>query len=178
MTWKPIAAFTLLLAAGCASFPRSVANRVVDRWSGPSAAAGAILLDQYGVPDDVTPNKLTWRGRGGWKRTVVFNRRPVYRTPADLAVMEQTVDYPLDLMQAVRLLAFSDNLVIDLARGELSSRGGHESINFLRLNLADEIARGVTTVPDAQAAYRRIIALSAAGKSSPYLEKLLFSKEG
>lgn len=178
MTWKPIAAFALLFAAGCGSFPRAVADKVVDRWSGPSAAAGQILLDQYGVPDDVTPNRLTWRGRGGWKRTVVWNRRPVYRSPADLAVMEQTVDYPLDLMQAVQLLAFSESLVIDLASGELTSRGGHESINFLRLNLADEIARGVTSVPEAQAAYRRVIALTAAGKTSPYTEKLLFSKSG
>jgi len=178
MSRIPIAALSLLLAAGCASVPRAVADRVVDRWSGPSAAAGKILLDQYGAPDDMTPNKLTWRGRGGWKRTVVWNRRPVYRSPADLAVMQQTVDYPLDLMQAVQLLAFSDDLVIDLARGELSSRGGHESINYLRLNLADEIARGVTSVPEAQASYRRVIALTAAGKTSPYTEKLLFSSDG
>lgn len=168
----------LTLAAGCASLPRQVADAVVNRWAGPSAEAGRLLLDEYGLPDDVTPNRLTWRRHGGWKRTVVWNRAAIYRSPADLAVMQQTVDYKLDLMQAVRLLAFSDDLVIDLQRGELSSRGGHESINFLRLNLADEIARGVKTVPEAQAAYTRVLALAAAGKSSPYTEKLLFGAKG
>lgn len=164
----------LLAAGGCASLPHDVATKVLDRWEGPSAAAGRALLERYGVPDDVTPNQLTWDRRGTWKRTVVWNQAPVYRAPADLAVMEQTVDYRLDLMQTVQLLAFSDGLVIDLAHGELSSRAGNEGINYLTLNLADEIVRGVKTVPQAQAAYTRVLALTAAGKTSPYTEKLLF----
>lgn len=170
-----IAACALLFASGCASLPHDAAEKTVTRWAGPSADAGHILLEQYGLPDDVTPNRLTWNRRGGWKRTVVWNQAEVYRSPADLAVMQQTVDYRLDQMQAVQLLAFSDDLVIDLAHGELSSRGGHESINYLRLNLADEIARGVKTVPEAQTAYTRILALTAAGKTSPYTERLLFA---
>lgn len=164
----------LLAGGGCASLPHDVASKVIDRWEGPSASAGRALLERYGVPDDVTPNQVTWDRRGAWKRTVVWNQAPVYRVPTDLAVMEQTVDYRLDLMQTVKLLAFSDGLVIDLAHGELSSRAGNEGINYLTLNLADEIVRGVKTVPQAQAAYTRTLALTAAGKSSPYVEKLLF----
>lgn len=172
---KALISALLLAAGGCASLPHEVATKVIDRWEGPSAEAGRALLQRYGVPDDVTPNQLVWDRRGVWKRTVVWNRAPVYRTPGDLAVMEQTVDYRLDLMQTVQLLAFSDGLVVDLAHGELSSRAGNEGINYLTLNLADEIVRGAKTVQQAQAAYTRIVSLTAAGKTSPYTQKLLFA---
>ena len=150
----------------------------MNRWAAPSAAAGRALLDEYGLPDDVTPNQLTWNHHGAWKRTVVWNRAPIYRSPADLSVVKQTVDYPLNLRQAAELLTFSDGLEIDLARGELSSRAGEEEINCLTLNLADEIARRIRTVPEARAMYARVVSLTAAGKSSPYTGGLLFATGG
>ena len=168
----------LVLAGGCASLPRDIARGVVKRWAAPSADIGQWLLDEYGLPDDVTLNRLTWDRRGPWKRTVVWNKTPIYRSTADLAVMQQTVDYRLSLKQAADLLAFNDGLEIDLARGELSSRARQEEINYLALNLADEIARGRKTVPQAQAAYARVVELTAAGKSSPYTGGLLFSPGG
>lgn len=163
-----------LLLAGCASLPRRVAEGVVDRWSGPSASAGRELLARYGLPDDATPNRLTWNRRGAWRRTTVWNRPTVYRSLADMAVIEQTVDYPLDSAKAADLLAFSDDLVVDLARGELSSRAARQELNCLTLNLADEIVRGVKTVPEARDARARIAALAAAGKTSDYTRGLRF----
>lgn len=165
---------TLIFAGACASLPDDVAHAVVNRWAPPSAAAGRQLLEEYGTPDDVTPSRLTWYHHGDWKRTVVRNREPVYRSPADVAVIEQTVDYPLTQAQAIKLLTFSDDLQIDLRRGELSSRSNREELNYLTLNLADEIARGDKSVAEAKTAFIRQLELSAAGKSSPYTGGLLF----
>ena len=165
---------TLIFVGACASLPDNIAQGVVNRWPAPSAAAGHRLMDEYGTPDDVTPNQLTWNNRGSWKRTVVWNSRPIYRSPADLAVMKQTVDYPLTQAQAGELLAFSDSLEIDLARGELSSRAGREEINYLTLNLADEIVRGQKTASEAQTAFVRELQLAASGKTTPYMTGLLF----
>lgn len=173
----PPAFATVLFVVACRSFgslPDTVAHRVVERWHRPSALAAGRLLDEYGLPDDVTPNRLTWNRKGVWKRTTVWNANPVYRTPADMAVVEQTVDYPLDASQAARLLAFSGALKIDLERGELSSRSDREEIDFLNLNLADEIVHGRKTVDEAKASYARLLSLSATGKSSPYTSGLLF----
>jgi hypothetical protein len=164
-----------IFAGACASLPDDIALKAVNRWEAPSAAAGRQLLDEYGLPDDVTPNQLTWDRHGAWKRTVVWNRVPIYRSPAEFAVMKQTVDYPLNLQQTSELLAFSGGLQIDLERGELSSSSMEEKLNYLTMNLADEIARGLKTVPEARAAYARVLALEAAGKSSPYTDGLLFS---
>jgi hypothetical protein len=172
-----VAAFASF-AAGCASFkriPDELAQIVTGRWAAPSAQAARALIDEYGLPDDITPGKLTWNDHGSWKRTVVFNRKPVYRSAADMDVIEQTVDYALTPAQAAEMLAFSDSLTIDLSKGELSSRSDRESANSLNLNLAVEVARGLKTVPEAKIARARIQELEASGKSSPYTTGLLFA---
>lgn len=157
-----------------AYLPDTVVRGVVHRWAEPSARVAHRLLDEYGLPDDVTPQRLVWNGRGSWKRTVVWNRAPVYRSLDDLNVVQQTVDYPLSPDLAARLLAFRGSLVVDLQRGELSSRAQREEVNYLTLNLADDIARERKTVEEAQASYRKILALEVSGKSSPYMSGLLF----
>ena len=166
----------LLAAASRASayFPDTVVRGVVHLWAEPSATAARKLLAEYKLPDDVTLNHITWYDRGYWKRTVVWNQKPVYRSLRDLYVMEQTIDYPLTTAQAAQLLAFRDCLTVDLANGELSSRSDREELNYLALNLADEIVRGSQTVAQARASYDRILSLAASGKVSPYLTGLLF----
>jgi hypothetical protein len=171
----------VLVVGGCASAPRHIAGAVVSRWSAESAAAGRRLLDEYGTPDDATWNRLTWDHRGGWKRTIVWNssgfwgRARIDSESGELAVIEQTVDYPLTFEQSVALQRFSGDLVVDAARGELSSRAGSEELDRLTLNLADEIARGAATVRQARETYVRVVETTAAGKSSPYTAGLLFA---
>jgi len=166
---------TMIFAAACASFPHDLAQSVVRRWAAPSAAAGMRLIDEYGTPDDVTPNRLTWNDRGEWKRTIVWNRKPVYSSAADLAVMKQTIAYPLTHDQADELLGFSATLEIDLDRGELSSRAGREELDYLNLNLADDIVRGKKTVAEARASFDRQIELASAGKIMADMRGLRFT---
>jgi len=178
---RPAVIGAALLFVACASAPRNVAEGVLDRWGAPSASAARAIIDEYGVPDDATLNRLTWNRRGPWKRTIVWNSSgfwggaPIYRAPEDFAVMQQTVAYRLSLAAAADLTAFNGGLVIDPARGELSSRAASEALDYLALNLADEVVRGVKTVPQARATYARVVELTAAGKSSPYTSGLLFS---
>ena len=164
----------LLLLASCANAPKKAAGVVTNRWSPPSADAARRLTELYGAPDDATPNKLTWVRKGPWLRTVVWNRPRVYRTPRDFDLIVQTVKYPVTREQASELVAYSPAMVVDVDRGELSTRGSREEVNYLNLNLADEILRGKKSVDEAQQVYRRILDLTAAGKSSPYVSKLLF----
>jgi hypothetical protein len=176
--WGLSAVCTLIFAGACATLPDDIAHGVVKRWASPSAAVASRLLEEYGTPDDVTPNRITWNRRGAWKRTVVWNRKPIYLAPVDLAVMKQTVDYRLTPEFAAELLAFSGSLEIDLEHGELSSRASREEINYLTLNLADEIVRGEKSVAQAQTAFVRQLRLAAAGKTTSYMTGLLFTKDG
>ncbi len=170
---RPALAAILMLSA-CSSLPHKVADGVVDGWNPPSAAAARRLLALYGLPDDVTRNRLTWNDKGAFKRIVVWNHPLRYRSPRDFDLIEETVAYPTTREQAAELVSFSPALTVDTGRGEISARGSREAANLLTLNLADEVLRGRKTSAEARTAYLRILDLTAAGKSSPYTESLFF----
>ena len=158
-----------------AYWPDTIARGVVKRWAAHSAMTGRVLLDKYGLPDDVTPFRMTWNNKWPWKRTIVSNQKQIYRSLDDFNVLEQTVAYTVSFDQAAELLAFRDGLVVDLENDELTSRADREEINFLTLNLADDILHGRATVAQARASYAEMLELEAAGKSSPYLTRLLWT---
>lgn len=164
----------LLLLAACSNAPKKVPGVVVDHWSAPSTDAARLLMDRYGSPDGAAPDKLTWYEKGPWRRTVVLNRPRVYRSPRDFDLIVQTVRYPVTREQAAELVAFSSALIVNVDLGEISAQASREEVNYLNLNLADEVVRGRKSVEEAQRAYLRILALSAAGKSSPYMSALRF----
>ncbi|UPT74732.1 MAG: hypothetical protein M0D55_03130 [Elusimicrobiota bacterium] len=166
------------MCGACADLPRKAAVEVADRWSPPSAAAAKRLIELYGPPDDAQLNRLTWNRKGPWLRTAVWNRPQVYRSPRDFDLVEQTVRYPVSREKAAELVAFSGALLVDVAKGEMSSRASREEVNFLNLNLADEVVRGRKTVDEARVAYKRILELTAAGKSSAYVGGLRFDGKG
>lgn len=164
----------LCLLSACSSLPRQVADRVVDGWYAPSAAAARRMLALHGPPDGVASDRFTWNDRGGWKRIVVWNRPLSYRSPRDFDLIEETVAYPTTREQAADLVSFSPALTVDVGRAEISARGPREAENLATLNLADEVARGLKTPAQARVAYLRILEYEAAGKTSPYAESLFF----
>lgn len=154
---------------------RDLAEAVIANWSDISALAARRLMEQYGVPDEVRSGRLVWNERGPWKRTVVRDRRWSYAPPEELGVVEQTVEYPLAAGRIADILAFDDHVTFNLASREMSSRADREEVNYLRLNLADDVANGRTSVEEARRDYAKILALEGEGKSSPYLLSLHFA---
>jgi hypothetical protein len=151
-----------------------VAASVVDNWPPISAQAARRLIEQYGVPDAVRGDRLTWRDNGPWKRTVVRDVTPPYVQAEDLGVVEQTVAYSMSSREAADLAAFDRRLDYDPGRGELSARSDREESNYLRLNLANDIVNRRMTPEQARDLYAQILRLEAAGKSSSYLQVLHF----
>lgn len=154
---------------------RDLAEAVIANWSAISALAARRLLEQYGAPDEVRSGRLVWSGRGPWKRTVVRDLRWPYARPEELGVVEQTVEYPLTAGQIAEVQAFDDHVTFSPASREMRSSADREEVNYLRLNLADDVANGRTSAEQARQDYRKILALEAAGKSSPYLLSLHFA---
>jgi hypothetical protein len=163
-----------LTAVQSAAYRQSMAEAVVGTWTGSSALAARRLIDQYGPPDEVFSDRLIWNDNAPWKRTIVWQETPLY-VPGDPTVIEQTVRYPMTPEEASLAVAFSKDLRADAAHSELSSRAAREELNILNLNLANEVITAGKAPVDAQAAYSRILALEASGKSSPYMAGLLFS---
>ena len=177
--------FGTLLAAGCLSSVRAaeepvdrglVAAVVIESWPAVSAAAARAVIARYGVPDEVAPDRLAWIENRPWRRTVVRRMAPLDADAEDRGVIEQAVDYRLTPRQASALKAFDPRLVYDRGARELGSRSEREAVNFLRLNLANDIVSGRMTPDQARALYAQVLRLEGAGKSSSYLQVLYFSR--
>lgn len=151
------------------------AEKLIDGWPSRSRSAARITMARYGMPDEVGEDAMVWRANGPWKRTTVHRRAWLrYAFGAEPDCVENTVAYEVPTRSLEDLSRFDGRVTADPARAELSSRAGNESVNYLILNLADEIVNGKRTVAEAKAFRARILRLADSGKSSPYLAGLLF----
>ena len=191
--WAAVACGLLLAAGACyervkTSTHADVAGAVLDRrelaeetishWSNDSALTAKRLIEEYGVPDEVHADRLVWINNAPWRRTVVRNERGIAATGVGSQdIVEQSVDYRLDPKHAADVAAFDDRVVFDPRSGQLSSRAGKEEYNYLRLNLADDIAHGRMRPEDARNSYDRLVTFEQAGKTSPYMLGLRFTPD-
>lgn len=126
-----------------------------------------LMMERYGAPDALGSATATWHKRGPWKRITIHGHE-------HLSYLEQAVGYhvPAEAVQA--LAEFDHGLRFDRERQELSATSNSEALNFLALNLADELCAAKRTAPQAREFYVQTARLAAAGKSSRYTETLLF----
>lgn len=153
-----------------------LAERVSAGWSETPRLAARLMIERYGPPDLVGSSRMIWHGNGPWKRTIVRDLPRPYARAADEdeGVIEQAVAYHMTPEKAAAVSPFSPRLTFDSARMEMSSRSDREEVNFLRLNLANEVLLGLLTVPEASEVYAKTLELEAAGRSSPYMRGLAF----
>jgi hypothetical protein len=184
------AAGALLAAGGClfsttsppiesagAALDRDVmAAEIVNQWWDLSARAARRLMDEYGVPDEVDPNSLAWNHGGPWRRTVVRNVAAPVEAGKDFGIIEQTVGYAMTPAQAAAVADFDARLAYDPKSLQLSARSDREELNFLRLNLADDVAHERLTPEQAREAYYKTQEFEAAGKTSPDLLALRLTR--
>ena len=155
---------------------RTIAERTTAGWQEKGRLAARALIEKYGAPDEVHSAHVVWHGRDPWKKIIVRDLPPPYagaRT-TELGVVEESVVYALRPDQARLLEAFGSTLSWDEKTGELTARSDSEPVNFLRVNLADEVVNGRLTVEQARDAYARLMALEESGKTTGYLAGFRF----
>jgi hypothetical protein len=153
--------------AGLWPSPEAQALAVTQHWPATPRLAARLMVEKYGPPQRMTPARLEWEARWPWKRISVDAARPS-------RPLEQVVDYYVPNSQLVALSRYPHGLIVYADRGELAARSDQEQLNRLTLNLANDIATGKRTPEQASRFYSTAVELSAAGKSSAYLERLLF----
>ena len=72
------------------------------------------------------------------------------------------------------IAAYDGSVIPERTKGEISARCDMEEMNYLALNLADEIGRGERSVEEARRMYAETASAFALGRSSPYVEGLRF----
>lgn len=145
-------------------------------WPTYSFHLARLMIDKYGQPAEATDRSLVWLDNGPWKKTVVYRvppeERPLGRNKGRL---EQSVAYRVPKGRLDALARFDKDIEADAKAGRLTARSDDESLNFLDLNLADEVLQGRRTAREAYDFRREVTRLRDAGKTSPYLTGLMFA---
>lgn len=157
-----------------ASARAALAEGIIARWSQKSRVTGALMLDKYGPPDALAADGLGWENKGRWKKIVVRDRASLDGEDGGSGVLEQTVEYRVPEAKRGEIEAFSGEVRVSRDGTSVSARSDDEAINYLALNLADGIGRGIIDAPRARGFYRRAVELSRSGKTSPLMAGLLF----
>jgi len=152
---------------------------VVQKWPEGARATAREMISKYGQPNRFSEGALVWIDNGPWQKTVVYrNAWPHFLGRRDKDYLEQTIAYRVPTDKIEDLKRFDRRLEINESRGQLSSRSESEAMNFLALNLADEIVTEKRGVDDARDFMAKTESLAASGKSSAYTKGFLFPNRG
>jgi hypothetical protein len=151
----------------------STPESLILAWPTFSYRLARLMISKYGQPAEARDYRLVWRGGGPWKRTVVYRTPPAGRTfRRNKGRLEQSVAYKVPADKVAALARFDKD--IEAGEDGLVVRSDSESENFLAMNLADEVIKGTRTPEDAASFRSNLSRLRASGKSSAYLDGLMF----
>ena len=148
---------------------------VIERWPGRPRSEARVLIAKYGEPANFDDDNLIWYKNGPWQKTVVYRKAPqgVMGFHAK-DILEQTIAYRVPDDKIAELKRFDGRIRFDKANGQLSSVSESENLNYLALNLVDEIVTDKRNADEARDFYRKTTKLTESGKTSAYLDGFLF----
>jgi hypothetical protein len=156
--------------------PSTVVEAVIRDWPKEPQDSARRLMKEYGAPDEFSPSRLIWnRTKDGWKRTELSCEEVPHDFPAHHTdFLEQFIDYKVPVERFTDLARFDGSVIAERTKGELSARCGGTSMNFVAINLAHDIVRGVLTVGEAREAYTRLFLACKRGGHPPYAQGFQF----
>ncbi len=155
---------------------KMTAESVLSGWAATPQEVGRAMIAKYGQPNEVTASMLVWNGNGPWKRTILYREEVPHTFPMKHTdLLEQFVDYRVPPDKFDELARYDGSVVVERTKGEISARCDKEDMNFLALNLANDIVTGKRSVENARSFYAKTAMAFKAGKKDPYTEKLQFS---
>jgi hypothetical protein len=148
---------------------------VTQNWSKVSQEAVKEMVDKYGPPDEYSASQAIWHHNGPWKRTIVQREETPHDWPAHHSdVLEQFIDYRVPPDKFDDLAQYDGSVIVERTKGVISARCAGEAMNFVALNLANDIVTGKYTVEQARKEYERLYKAYQDGDKLPYTQKLMF----
>lgn len=151
-------------------------QHILTYWQGLPRQEAERLINNYGMPNEATVNRLIWHQNGPWKRTEITRHTVPHNFPTTHEdFLEQTVNYSVPIHLVDDITQFDGSVYIDKTAGELSAKCHKEAMNILSLNLVHDIVIGKQTVDEARLFYAKTAkAFTENQQTSLYTEKLLF----
>ncbi len=151
------------------------AEGVIAGWSAKPQEVARKTIAKYGQPNEVTSSMLVWHNNGPWKRTVVYRDVVQHDFPMPHPdLLEQFIDYRVPVAKFSDLAAYDGSVIVERTKGVMSARCDKEEMNFLALNLANDIVTGKRSVADARKFYAETAMAFMKGQASPYTQGLQF----
>lgn len=149
-------------------------QRILANWPRESRTTANLAVKRFGPPVSASPEALAWNKSGPWGRTEVFRSGEKRSFPLEHRdIIRQSVPRQVTAEQAAILEQMDIGLSVAGKPTLLSSISDSEESNFLGINVADEVLSGERSPEEARAFYRKTSQAAAAGKSSPYTERIL-----
>lgn len=147
----------------------------IREWPAKTQEAARFMIGKYGAPNEQTPTMLVWYATGPWKRTIVYREEIPHSFPKPHTdLMEQFIDYRVPAEKFDLLAAYDGSVIVERTKGEISARCDKEAMNFLALNLANDIVTGRRTVQQAREEYARQAMAFMSNQPAPYTQGLQF----
>ena len=153
---------------------QEAAQAVIGNWSEFCRLSAARLIEEHGPPDEIESGRLTWHRQGLLDTLSAWNVPSEFEAAGGAGNIESSVAYVMPSGKKEQLAAFDHELRVSRDGTKLAATSNSEALNFLALNLADEIVRGIKTPQEARDFYAETTELAAAGKTSPFMQGLLF----
>jgi hypothetical protein len=145
-------------------------------WPDATRRLAAQLVTKYGQPVESTPRQVTWINSGQWVRTTLYKEGNQHNFASPHRnILEQAVLYKVPPEKLAALAAFNRSVVANLARGELISSSDSEELNFLAINVADDIVKGERTPEEGRIYFAQIVRAKMIKEPERDLQQLNFT---
>ena len=112
------------------------------------------MTQKYGPPNEATPSRVIWLNNGPWKETIVYKEETQHDFPKPHKDhIKQFIDYKVPIGKFDQLAEFDGSVIVDRTKGETAARCDKEEMNFLALNLANDIVINKTNAQQARKEY-------------------------
>jgi hypothetical protein len=149
---------------------------IISNWPKNPRESAQRLLEYYGEPYSACRSELIWRNTfDGWTRTVLSSEETQHDFPSPHTdYLEQFIHYRVPLKMFSLLAEYDGSVTANRTRGELSARCGGTAMNFVAINLANDIITGKRTVAQARDEYSKLYQAYKRGEKPPYTQSFQF----
>ncbi len=152
------------------------ADQVIADWPKTAKLAAQTMIAKYGQPHVAHATHLYWHKTGPWNYTIVYRDPIPHLFPMKHEdVLEQAIDYRVPPGKFDELATYDGSVIVRRTKGEMSAMCDKEEMNFLALNLANDIVTGKMRVDEARQTYGKIAMAFMAGDKHAYTQGLAFT---
>jgi len=150
-------------------------DQIVSVWPDVPREVAQTVMEAYGPPQEATPSRLISFNNRPWKRTILYRDVVQHDFPMPHPdLLEQFIDYQAPLEMYDELAVYDGSVIVERTKGEISARCDKEEMNFLAINLANDVAIGERTPDEARQFYAETAMAFMEGTSDPYVEGFVF----